>query len=63
VLDYEPPISAELAAGDVIRCFNRQSRSTVGELRENLKKLKPRDAAVLKVERQAVVRFVAFEMK
>jgi serine protease Do len=56
-------ISADLAAGDVIRSFNGQSFSTVGELRTNLKKLKPGDAAVLEVERQAVVRFVAFEMK
>jgi S1-C subfamily serine protease len=63
VLDYEPPISAELAAGDVIRSFNGQSLSTVGELRKNLKKLKPSDAAVLEVERQAVVRFAAFEME
>jgi S1-C subfamily serine protease len=28
VLDYEPPISADLAAGDVIRSFNGQSLST-----------------------------------
>lgn len=34
VLDYEPPISADLAAGDVIRSFNGQSLSTVGELRK-----------------------------
>jgi serine protease Do len=63
VLDYEPPISADLAAGDVIRSFNGQSFSTVGELRKNLNKLKPGDAAVLEVERQGVVRFVAFEME
>ena len=52
VLDYEPPISADLAAGDVIRSFKGQSLSTVGELRKHLKKLKPGDAAVLEVERQ-----------
>jgi serine protease Do len=63
VLDYEPPISAELAAGDVIRSFNGQALSTVGELRKNLKKLKLGDVAVLEVERQGVVRFVAFEME
>jgi S1-C subfamily serine protease len=63
VLDYGPPVSAELAAGDVIRSFNGQSFSTVGELRKNLKKLEPGDAAVLEVEQQGVVRFVAFEME
>lgn len=47
----------------MIRSFNGQSLSTVGELRKNLKKLKPGDAAVLEVERQGVVRFVAFEME
>jgi S1-C subfamily serine protease len=63
VLDYEPSISADLAAGDVIRSFNGQSLSTVGGLKKNLKKWKPGDVAVLEVERQGVVRFVAFEME
>jgi S1-C subfamily serine protease len=63
VLDYDPPIAADLAAGDVIRSFNGQSLSTVGELRKNLKRLKAGDAAVLEVERQRRVRFVAFEME
>jgi S1-C subfamily serine protease len=63
VLDYEPPIAADLAAGDVIRSFNGQSLSTVGEVRKNLKKLKPGGAAVLEVERQGVVRFIAFEVE
>ena len=47
----------------MIRSFNGQSFSTVGELRKNLNKLKPGDAAVLEVERQGVVRLVAFEME
>jgi hypothetical protein len=42
---------------------DRARITSVGELRKNLKKLKPGDAAVLEVERQGVVRFVAFEME
>ena len=51
----------DIAVGDVIYGLNGMITTTVESLRDALDKLKPGDAAVLQLERDHQVRFVAFE--
>jgi serine protease Do len=63
LLGGEPATAADLAAGDVIRAINGQPLNDSQQLRQILAGLKPGDAVVLEVERQAVLQYVAFEME
>jgi serine protease Do len=63
LLGGEPATAADLAVGDVIRAVNGQSLDSSQQLRQILAGLKPGDAVVLEVERQAVLQYVAFEME
>jgi len=62
-LESEPPVSTDLSAGDVIRSFNDSPVRKASDLRTALASLKPGDAAVLEVERDGMLRYVAFEME
>jgi len=62
-LESEPPVSTDLAVGDVIRSFNEAPLRKPADLRAALATLKPGDAAVLEVEREGMLRYVAFEME
>jgi serine protease Do len=62
-LESEPPVYAELAVGDIIRSFNEAPVTKPDQLRTALANLKPGDSAVLEVEREGVLRYVAFEME
>ena len=62
-LESEPPVYAELAVGDIIRSFNEAPVTMPDQLRTALANLKPGDSAVLEVEREGVLRYVAFEME
>jgi serine protease Do len=62
-LESEPPVYAELTVGDVIRTFNENPVTSPDQLRSALGRLKPGDSAVLEVERQGILRYVAFEME
>jgi serine protease Do len=62
-LESEPPVYAELAVGDIIRSFNENPVTAPDQLRTALGNLKPGDSAVLEVEREGVLRYVAFEME
>jgi serine protease Do len=59
----DPATAADLAVGDVIRAVNGQALNDSQQLRQILAGLKPGDAVVLEVERQAVLQYVAFEME
>lgn len=61
--DYEPRISADLAAGDVVVSANGKPTDTVDALRSELSHYKVGEPVVLEVERQGVMQFVAFEME
>jgi serine protease Do len=63
LLGGEPATAADLAVGDVIRAINGQPLNDSQQLRQILAALKPGDAVVLEVERQAVLQYVAFEME
>jgi len=63
LLGGEPATAADLAVGDVIRAINGQPLNDSQQLRQILAGLKPGDAVVLEVERQAVLQYVAFEME
>jgi len=61
--DYEPRISADLGAGDVIRSANGKSISSVDALRSEIARHNVGDAMVLEVERQGLMQYVAFEVE
>ena len=63
LLGGEPATAADLAVGDVIRAINGHPLDNSQQLRQILAGLKPGDAVVLEVERQAVLQYVAFEME
>ncbi len=63
LLGGEPATAADLAVGDVIRAVNGHPLNDSQQLRQILAGLKPGDAVVLEVERQAVLQYVAFEME
>jgi serine protease Do len=56
-------VSAGLQPGDLIHSLNRTPIESVDQLRSALAKLKPRDAAVLQIERQGQMQYLAFEME
>jgi serine protease Do len=62
-LENEPPVYADLAAGDIIRSLNETPLKHVSDLRNGLAHLKPGDSAVLEVETDGVLRYVAFDMQ
>lgn len=62
-LENEPQVYAELSAGDIIRSFNQTPLHNPSDLRSAIASLRPGDAAVLEVERDGVLRWVAFEME
>lgn len=63
ILDNEPQVYADLAEGDIIRSINQKAVSQAGDLRSTISGLKPGDPAVLEVERNGALRWVAFEME
>jgi serine protease Do len=62
-LESEPPVYAELAVGDIIRSLDEKPVTKPEELRNALTNLKPGDSAVLEIERDSILRYVAFEME
>ncbi len=56
-------VSAGLRAGDVIHSLNRTVIESVEQLKVALAKLKPGDAAVLRIERQGQLQYLTFEMQ
>lgn len=62
-LENEPQVYADLSAGDVIRSFNQTPLRQPADLRAAIAGLRPGDAAVLEVERDGILRWVAFEME
>lgn len=62
-LENEPQVYADLSAGDVIRSFNQTPLRESADLRAAIARLRPGDAAVLEVERDGILRWVAFEME
>lgn len=56
-------VSTGLLQGDVIHSLNRTPIESVDQLRSEVAKLKPRDAAVLRIERLGQVQYLAFEME
>ena len=62
-LESEPPVYAELAVGDIIRALDEKPVTNQHELRNALTNLKPGDSAVLEIERDGILRYVAFEME
>jgi serine protease Do len=63
MLENEPPVYADLSAGDIIRYFNDTPMQHVSDLRSALAGLKAGDSVVLEVERGGVLRYVAFNME
>jgi len=62
-LENEPQVLADLTPGDVIRSFNRSPIRQTSDLRSAIAGLRPGDPAVLEVERNGVLHWVAFEME
>jgi S1-C subfamily serine protease len=62
-LQNEPQVLADLSPGDVIRSLNQLPIHQPSDLRSAIAALKPSDAAVLEVERNGVLRWVAFDME
>jgi len=62
-VDYVPTIETDLAVGDVIQSVNGVQVASVKELRSQLLHFKTGDAVVLRVERQGLYQFIAFEME
>jgi serine protease Do len=56
-------VQSGLRAGDVIHSLNRTPVASVEELRNAVARLKPGDAAVLRIERQGQYQYLAFEME
>jgi serine protease Do len=56
-------VSSGLRAGDVIHALNRIPIESVEQLKSAVAKLKPGDAAVLRIERQGQLQYLAFEME
>jgi serine protease Do len=56
-------VQTGLRAGDVVHSLNRTSVASVEELRIAVARLKPGDAAVLRIERQGQYQYLAFEME
>jgi serine protease Do len=63
VVDYEPLIAADLAAGDVIRSINGRPVVSVDDFRTQLAEFKPMQPVVLEVERLGTFQFISFEME
>jgi serine protease Do len=63
VVDYEPLISTDLAAGDVIRSVNGQPVKSVDDFRAQLAQFKTTQPVVLEIERLGVFQFLSFEME
>ena len=63
VLENEPQVYTELSQGDVIRSINQAPVRQASDLRSAVAGLKPGDAAVLEIERNGTLRWVAFEME
>jgi len=62
-MENEPQVYADLSAGDVIRSFNQTPLRQPSDLRTAIAGLHTGDAAVLEVERDGILRWVAFEME
>jgi len=62
-MENEPQVYADLSAGDVIRSFNQTPLRQPSDLRTAIAGLDTGDAAVLEVERDGILRWVAFEME
>ena len=56
-------VSTGLLQGDVIHSLNRTPIESIDQLRSELAKLKPGDAAVLRIERLGQLQYLAFEME
>lgn len=56
-------VSTGLQQGDVIHFLNRTPIESVDQLRSEVAKLKPRDAAVLQIERLGQLQYLAFGME
>ena len=56
-------VNTGLRAGDVIHSLNRTPVASVEQLRSAVAQLKPGDAAVLRIERQGQLQYLAFEME
>jgi len=56
-------VNTGLRAGDVIHSLNRTPIASVEQLRTAVAQLKPGDAAVLRIERQGQLQYLAFEME
>jgi S1-C subfamily serine protease len=63
VVDYEPLISTDLTAGDVIRSVNGQTVKSVDDFRAQLGQFKTTQPVVLEIERFGVFQFITFEME
>ena len=53
----------DLQPGDVIHSLNRAPIQSVDQLKSALAKLQPGEAAVLRIERQGLLQYLAFEME
>ena len=56
-------VETGLRPGDVIHAVNRTPIESVDQLKSAMAKLKPGDAAVLQIERQAQFQYLSFEME
>ncbi len=56
-------VEAGLRPGDVIHAVNRTPIESVDQLKSAMAKLKPGDATVLQIERQAQFQYLSFEME
>ena len=63
LLSGEPATLADLQPGDVILSVNSKPVTGVEELRQQLAAFKLGDAVVVRIERQSVIQYVAFEIE
>jgi serine protease Do len=63
LLSGEPATLTDLQSGDVILTMNRKPISNTAQLREELARLHRGDSVALEIEREGVLRFIAFEIE
>jgi serine protease Do len=63
LLSGEPATLADLQPGDIIRTMNGKPVQNTADLRQGLADFKTGTAVVLEIERQGVIRYVAFEIE